>query len=86
LKVWSENKDTIQSIAPTNPTYQWRTAILAAVKILSGEPVPAVWTVPQHVITNENLEEYVYPELSDDLFVDNGSMDDPEFLEQFGGK
>jgi ribose transport system substrate-binding protein len=86
LKVWSENKDTVQSIAPTNPTYQWRTAILAAVNILSGKPVPAVWTVPQHVITNENLEEYVYPELSDDLFVDNGSMDDPEFLEQFGGK
>lgn len=86
LKVWAANKDTVRSIAPTNPTYQWRTAVLAAVMILKGEPVPAVWTVPQHVITNENLDEYVQPDLSDDLFVDNGSMDDPEFVKQFGGK
>jgi ribose transport system substrate-binding protein len=86
LKVWAANKDTIQSLAPTNPTYQWRTAILAAVKILKGEEVPAVWTVPQHVITNENLDQYVHPELSDDLFVDNGSMDSPDFVKQFGGQ
>lgn len=86
LKMWAANKDTVRSIAPTNPTYQWRSAILAAVKILNGEPVPAVWTVPQHVITNENLDEYVHPDLSDDLFVDNGSMDDPDFVKQFGGK
>ena len=86
LKVWSANKDTVQSIAPTNPTYQWRTAIVAAVKIMKGEEVPAVWTVPQHIITNDNLAEYVRPDLSDDLFVDNSSMDDPDFLKLFGGE
>lgn len=81
LKVWYKNKDTVRSIAPTNPTYQWRTAIIAALKILKGEPVPKVWSLPMPPITEENLAEYVRPDLVDDLFVMCGCLY-PEVIEK----
>ena len=37
LKKWKEKGLT--AIAPTYPTYQWRTPVIAAVEILKGEPV-----------------------------------------------
>ena len=57
LKLWRDDKLT--AIAPTYPTYQWRTPILAALRILNGEPVPSPWKLPQPTITEENLNEYV---------------------------
>jgi ribose transport system substrate-binding protein len=39
---------------PTYPTYQWRTPIIAAVRVLQGEPVPGPeWVLPQPAITAE---------------------------------
>ncbi len=38
LKKWKEKGLT--AIAPTYPTFQWRTPIIAAIEILKGEPVP----------------------------------------------
>jgi ribose transport system substrate-binding protein len=61
LKYWKENDVT--AIAPTFPTFQWRTAVLAAVMILEGEPVDARWVLPQPNVTQENLDEYYLPDM-----------------------
>jgi ribose transport system substrate-binding protein len=59
LKLWQDKKLT--AIAPTYPTYQWRTPIIAALKILNGEEVPSPWKLPQPTVTQENLDQYVDP-------------------------
>jgi ribose transport system substrate-binding protein len=56
LLLWQEKKLT--AIAPTYPTYQWRTPIIAALKVLAGERVPSPWKMPQPTITQDNLGEY----------------------------
>jgi ribose transport system substrate-binding protein len=61
LKYWKENDLT--AIAPTFPTFQWRTAVLAAVKILQGEPVDSRWVLPQPNVTQENLDEFYLPDM-----------------------
>ncbi|GAB3827612.1 ABC transporter substrate-binding protein [Dactylosporangium cerinum] len=57
LKLWKDKKLT--AIAPTYPTYQWRTPIIAALKILNGEQVSSPWKLPQPTITQDNLDTYV---------------------------
>ncbi|MCA2215482.1 substrate-binding domain-containing protein [Jidongwangia harbinensis] len=59
LKLWKEKKLT--AIAPTYPTYQWRTPIIAALRILNGEPVSSPWKLPQPTITQDNLDRYLDP-------------------------
>lgn len=60
LRKWKEEGMT--AIAPTYPTYQWRTAIIAAARVIEGEAVPGPeWVLPQPAITQENLDEYVNP-------------------------
>jgi ribose transport system substrate-binding protein len=61
LKFWKENDLT--AIAPTFPTFQWRTAVLAAVMILQGEPVDARWVLPQPNVTQENLDQFYLPDM-----------------------
>jgi ribose transport system substrate-binding protein len=61
LKLWKDNKLT--AIAPTYPTYQWRTPIIAALRILNGESVPSPWKLPQPTITGDNLNEYIDPDM-----------------------
>jgi ribose transport system substrate-binding protein len=61
LKFWKENDLT--AIAPSFPTFQWRTAVLAAVKILQGESVPKRWVLPQPNVTQENLDTYYLPDM-----------------------
>ena len=61
LKYWKENDVT--AIAPTFPTFQWRTAVLAAVMILQGEPVDARWVLPQPHIYQSNLDQYYLPDM-----------------------
>jgi ribose transport system substrate-binding protein len=56
LQKWQE--DGLTAIAPTYPTYQWRTPIIAAVRILSGEEVPGPeWNLPQPAITEDDLDD-----------------------------
>lgn len=58
LQKWKKNKLT--AIAPTYPTYQWRTPVIAAIRILKGEPVVGpTWKLPQPAITAENLDKYI---------------------------
>jgi len=53
-------KDTgMTAIAPVYSNFQWRTPVLAAVKIWKGEQVPKEWVLPQEPITEDDLAEYL---------------------------
>ena len=52
-------REMFTAIAPTYPTYQWRTPVIAALKVLRGEPVSSPWKLPQPTITEDNLDGYV---------------------------
>jgi ribose transport system substrate-binding protein len=56
LDKWKAEGLTAQ--APTYPTYQWRTPVIAALKILKGEQVPQEWILPQPVINDASLDSY----------------------------
>ncbi|MEJ2412232.1 MAG: ABC transporter substrate-binding protein [Anaerolineales bacterium] len=73
LKFWKENDLT--AIAPTFPTYQWRTAVLAAVKILQGEEIDARWVLPQPNVTQENLDEFYLPDMPPLYYAMSGAED-----------
>ena len=48
LQKWSD--EGLTALAPTYPTYQWRTAVIAAAKVLAGEEIPGGdWLLPQPV-------------------------------------
>jgi ribose transport system substrate-binding protein len=66
LKIW--DSEGLKSISPNYPTYQWRTAVIAAVKILKGEEVPKEWILPQPSITNDDLADFVRQDLPDGHF------------------
>lgn len=59
LEYWKANNLT--AIAPTFPTYQWRTAVLASVMFLEGETVQHNWVLPQPEVVAENLDQYITP-------------------------
>ncbi len=61
LQKWSD--DGLTAVAPTYSNFQWRTPIIAATMILSGEQVPSEWVLPQPLITSENLAEYLQPDM-----------------------
>ncbi len=67
------------TIAPTYPTYQWRTPIIAALKILKGEEVPKEWVLPQPKILNDNLADYVQPDMPPLHYALCGCEDMPGF-------
>ncbi|MEU5907304.1 substrate-binding domain-containing protein [Micromonospora sp. NPDC047467] len=61
LKLWKDKNLT--AIAPTYPTYQWRTPIIAALNILGGTSVSNPWKLPQPTITQDNLDRYLDPSM-----------------------
>ena len=61
LQYWKANNLT--AIAPVFATYQWRTAVLAAVMFLQGDTVQKRWYLPQPDITAENLDQYLNAEM-----------------------
>jgi ribose transport system substrate-binding protein len=77
LTKWQE--EGWNTIAPTYPTYQWRTPIIAALKILNGEEVPKDWVLPQPKITNDNLADYVQPDMPPLHYALCGCEDMPGF-------
>ena len=77
LTKWQE--DGLTAIAPTYSNYQWRTAVLAAVKILKGEEVPKEWILPQPKITQETLDQYVKPDMPPLYYALCGCEDLPNF-------
>lgn len=57
MRKWKETGMT--AIAPVYSNFQWRTPVIAAVRILNGEEVPEEWVLPQEPITEENLDEFL---------------------------
>ncbi|MEZ4519538.1 MAG: hypothetical protein R3C44_22810 [Chloroflexota bacterium] len=85
LVKWKE--EGLTAIAPTFPTFQWRTAVIAAHDILTGEQVPEVWRLPQPSVTQDNLDYYVnensnMPPLH---YAMCGCEDMPDYPERWGG-
>jgi ribose transport system substrate-binding protein len=78
-------EDDVTGIAPTFPTYQWRTAIDAAVKIAKGEEVPKKWTLPQEPVTEENVGDYLKEGLPPLHYAQCGCEDLPGYPERWGG-
>ncbi|MFB9247710.1 substrate-binding domain-containing protein [Sphaerisporangium melleum] len=84
LQKWSDAKLT--AVAPTYPTYQWRTPIIAALKVLKGEQVPKMWNLPQPTVTQENLATYLKPGMPPLHYALCGCEDLPGYPEKWGGK
>jgi ribose transport system substrate-binding protein len=84
LTKWSGQKLT--AMAPTYPTYQWRTPIIAATMILNGEKVPHEWVLPQPEITADNLSQYVDPKMPPLFYPLCGCQKMPGYPEKWGGK
>jgi len=85
LQAWKKNK--LKAIAPTYPTYQWRTAIIAAVKVLKGEAVPGpVWELPDPAITDANLDKFVSDKLPPLHYAMCGCEGMPGYPERWGVK
>jgi len=84
LTKWQE--DGLNAIAPTYSNYQWRTAVLAAVKILKGEEVPKEWVLPQPAITQDTLADYVDPNMPPLHYALCGCEDMPGYPQVWGGK
>src|SRR5271168_5257072 len=85
LMKWQKEKLT--AFGPTYPTYQWRSPIIAAVNILKGEPVIGpTWKLPQPVITQETLAEYVDPKMPPLHYAMCGCKDLPGYPQRWGGK
>jgi ribose transport system substrate-binding protein len=79
LAKWQEEGWT--ALAPTYPTYQWRTPIIAALKIVKGEEVPKEWVLPQPKIAQDNLDQYVQPDMPPLHYALCGCEDMPGFPE-----
>ena len=85
LTAWK--KDKLTAFAPTYPTYQWRSPVIAAVKILKGEPVIGpTWKLPQPVITQATLDRYVDPNMPPLHYAMCGCQDMPGYPQRWGGK
>ncbi len=84
LRKWKD--DGLTAVAPTYPTYQWRTPIIAALDILQGQEVPKEWTLPQPLITNENLDQYLQENMPPLHYALCGCENMPDFPARWGGE
>ncbi|RMI39837.1 substrate-binding domain-containing protein [Streptomyces triticirhizae] len=84
LQAWAERDLT--AIAPGYPTFQWRTPVIAALKVLRGEEVPGEWVLPQPVITEENRDDYVNEDLPPLHYGLCGCEDLPGYPQDWGGR
>lgn len=86
LTAWQE-KD-LTAIAPTYPNFQWRTPILAAKMVLSGEEVPSEWVLPQPVLTQDNIDQYLNSDVKmpPQYYALCGCDDLPGWPEAWGGE
>lgn len=83
LVKWQQ--EGLTAIAPTFPTFQWRTAVIAAFQTLQGEQVPKHWILPQPSVTQENLDQYVQPNMPPLHYAMCGCEEMPGFPEDWGG-
>ena len=77
----------IKAIAPTYPTYQWRTAIIAAMHVLKGEQVPGPeWVLPQPAITQDTLDSFINESMPPLHYAMCGCEDMSNYPAAWGGK
>jgi ribose transport system substrate-binding protein len=85
LQKWKAEK--MKAIAPTYSVFVWRSAIIAAVKVLKGESVPAPeWNLPQPTITAENLAKYINDKMPPLHYAMCGCEDMANYPARWGGK
>ena len=85
LRKWQKEK--LVAIAPSYPTYQWRTPIIAALDILDGKPIPGPeWNLPQPAITEATLASYIDERMPPLHYSLCGCQELPGYPEQWGGK
>ncbi len=85
LRKWQD--EGLKAIAPTYPTFQWRTAIVAAARVSEGEALPGPeWVLPQPAITEENLSEYVNPAMPPLHYAMGGCESMENYPEAWGGE
>ncbi|MCX4967640.1 substrate-binding domain-containing protein [Streptomyces sp. NBC_00654] len=84
LQAWKDKKLT--AVAPSYPTFQWRTPVIAALRILRGEQVPREWKLPQPTVTEDTLDQYLKPGMPPLHYAMCGCEDLPGFPEKWGGK
>jgi ribose transport system substrate-binding protein len=85
LQKWKADKMT--AIAPTYPTYQWRTAVIAAVRVLKGEQVIGPkWKLPEPSITQDNLANYLNPAMPPLHYAMCGCEKMPDYPKRWAGK
>lgn len=85
LQKWQEGGLT--AIAPTYPTYMWRTPIIAAVRLLQGQSIPGpVWDLPDPAITQETLAQYVNTAMPPLHYAMCGCEGMPDYPAAWGGK
>jgi ribose transport system substrate-binding protein len=69
LKLWKEHN--LNAVAVSFPVRMGRVAVTTALDILAGKPVPHHLDVPNTIITNDNLVQYIRPNLPDDYWADS---------------
>lgn len=85
LQKWQ--KERLTALAPSYPTFQWRSPVIAAVSILKGEPVIGpTWKLPQPVITQATLDQNVDPKMPPLFYAQCGCQNMPGFPQRWGGK
>ncbi|MFD5697299.1 substrate-binding domain-containing protein [Streptomyces lasiicapitis] len=84
LQAWKDKKLT--AIAPTYPTFQWRTPVIAALRVLKGEQVPKEWKLPQPTVTEANLDDYLQDGMPPLHYAMCGCQKMPGFPGDWGGK
>lgn len=85
LRKWQDLDMT--AIAPTYPNYQWRTAIIAAERVLNGEEVPGPeWVLPQPAVTQDTLDKMVNPAMPPLHYAMCGCEDMANYPAAWGGK
>jgi ribose transport system substrate-binding protein len=85
LRKWQDLGLT--AIAPTYPNYQWRTAIIAAERVLNGESVPGPeWVLPQPAITQDTLDSMVNPAMPPLHYAMCGCEDMANYPAAWGGQ
>ncbi len=81
LVKWQQ--EGLTAIAPTFPTFQWRSADIAALMVLQGEQVNDPWILPQPTVTQENLDQYVQPDMPPLFYAMCGCEGMPGFPERW---
>ncbi len=85
LRKWQAEGMT--AIAPTYPTYQWRTAVIAAARVIAGEAVPGPeWVLPQPAITQDSLDAMANPAMPPLHYAMCGCEEMENYPEAWGGE